>query len=146
MRRVQLPLCREIERSPHSETAASLWLLPEFLLRIRLSPLLDSLPDVRRVLHLPAYRPLRFLPGLKLRLEIVPFLLSDALRMFHLPGDLRRAAVLNGVKVVETLLRLPVKAHAPVKGALALPEKIRPVKTAFHVAAALLPGMVGLGA
>ncbi len=98
--------------------------------------------DVRRFFHLLNFRLLRFLPGLKLRFEIVPFLLSDAFRTFHLPGYFRRASVLDGIKIVEAFLRLPVKPHAPIKRAFTLPEKIRPVKTSLHVAAVLLSGVV----
>lgn len=47
------------------------------------------------------------------------------------------------LKVVEAFLQLPVKPHTQIKIAFTLPEKIRPVKTSFHVAAVLLPGMVG---
>ncbi len=86
---------------------------------------------------------LQLLPGLKLRFEIVPFLLSDALRTLHLSGNFCQVALLDGVKVVEAFLQLPVKPHTQIKIAFTLPEKIRPVKTSFHVAAVLLPGMVG---
>ena len=116
--------CRKIEKShAHSETSAPFWLLQEFQIFLLLLLFGNRLLDVRRFFHLLNFRLLRFLPGLKLRFEIVPFLLSDAFRTFHLPGYFRRASVLDGIKIVEAFLRLPVKPHAPIKRAFTLPEK-----------------------
>ncbi len=143
MRRAELPLCRKIEKShAHSETSAPFWLLQEFRIFLLLLLFGNRLLDVRRFLHLLNFRLLRFLPGLKLRFEIVPFLLSDAFRTFHLPGYFRRASVLDGIKMVEAFLRFPVKPHAPIKRAFTLPEKSVRSKPPLHVAAVLLSGVV----
>lgn len=109
MRRAELPLCRKIEKShAHSETSAPFWLLQEFQIFLLLLLFGNRLLDVRRFLHLLIFRLLRLLPGLKLCFEFVPFLLSDAFRTFHLPGYFRRTSVLDGIKIVEAFLRLPV--------------------------------------